>query len=277
MVVDPAGGPGESAALGFGWEVQGVTDRAEYLRSAGEMLLRLVPADVVGWNAVDLTSGVEVLLAPGDDWDLPTITAGLAEVAQEHPMMRSYLAEPRDTGAAPRRLTDIATRRELLANRAYVDFLRPMGGEHQLTVMTSRPRPDSVRGWALNRAGGSDFTERDLEVAAALQGMLALLDRTIAGLPAPPDPAAGERLGMTAREVEVLGHVAAGLTADAVGRLLRISPRTVRKHLENAYRKLGCHDRLVAVERARALGLVPRRPGRGPARDTGLSAPPSTR
>ena len=68
-----------------------------------------------------------------------------------------------------------------------------------------------------------------------------------------------ERLGLTDREVEVLGHVAGGLTADAVARLLRVSPRTVRKHLENAYRKLDCHDRLVAVQRAQALGIIPGR------------------
>jgi DNA-binding CsgD family transcriptional regulator len=30
----------------------------------------------------------------------------------------------------------------------------------------------------------------------------------------------------------------------------------VRKHLENAYRKLGCHDRLVAVQRAQSLGII---------------------
>ena len=62
---------------------------------------------------------------------------------------------------------------------------------------------------------------------------------------------------LTAREAEVLHHVGAGLTADAVAHLLRISTRTVCKHLENVYRKLGCHDRLVAVQRARALGLLP--------------------
>jgi DNA-binding CsgD family transcriptional regulator len=56
--------------------------------------------------------------------------------------------------------------------------------------------------------------------------------------------------------VEVLAVVARGLTATACGHLLRISERTVRKHLENAYAKLDCHTAIVAISRARALGLL---------------------
>jgi DNA-binding NarL/FixJ family response regulator len=41
-----------------------------------------------------------------------------------------------------------------------------------------------------------------------------------------------------------------------MARQLRISSQTVCKHLENSYRKLDCHDRLMAVTTARAVGLV---------------------
>ena len=61
---------------------------------------------------------------------------------------------------------------------------------------------------------------------------------------------------MTPREARVLELLAAGLTATAIGHACRISPRTVRKYLENIYAKLSCHDRLLAVRRARELGLV---------------------
>jgi ATP/maltotriose-dependent transcriptional regulator MalT len=61
---------------------------------------------------------------------------------------------------------------------------------------------------------------------------------------------------LTARELEVLRLVARGFTAVACGHVLRISPATVRKHLEHAYDKLGVHDRLLAVERARQLGVL---------------------
>ncbi len=47
-----------------------------------------------------------------------------------------------------------------------------------------------------------------------------------------------------------------GYTATRIGRATGISPRTVQKHLQNAYAKLGYHDRLLAVRQAAALGLI---------------------
>jgi DNA-binding CsgD family transcriptional regulator len=61
---------------------------------------------------------------------------------------------------------------------------------------------------------------------------------------------------LTPREADVLALVADGLTADAVARRCGISTRTVHKHLENTYRKIGCRDRLSAVLHARRTGLI---------------------
>ncbi len=52
---------------------------------------------------------------------------------------------------------------------------------------------------------------------------------------------------LTPREIAVLQEVATGATAHAIGRRLGISVGTVRKHLENAYAKLGVHDRVSAL------------------------------
>src|SRR5690606_11239035 len=71
-----------------------------------------------------------------------------------------------------------------------------------------------------------------------------------AGEAALADPA------LTTRELEVLGMVAQGMLARTVAARLQVSPRTVHKHLGNAYRKLDAHDRLVAVRRAERLGLL---------------------
>lgn len=69
---------------------------------------------------------------------------------------------------------------------------------------------------------------------------------------------ARDRVGLTAREGDILDLLAGGLTATAIAHVCRISPATVRKHLQNIYAKIGCSDRLLAVERARRLGLLPR-------------------
>ncbi len=71
-----------------------------------------------------------------------------------------------------------------------------------------------------------------------------------------PGPVIGCAPGLTRTELAILQHLAAGLSADSIARLSGISPRTVRKHLQHVYAKLGAHDRLVAGERARAQGLI---------------------
>jgi DNA-binding CsgD family transcriptional regulator len=61
---------------------------------------------------------------------------------------------------------------------------------------------------------------------------------------------------ITGREKEVLQLLARGLLATSIATRLNLSPRTVHKHLGNIYRKLGVHDRLVAVSIARNSGLL---------------------
>lgn len=63
--------------------------------------------------------------------------------------------------------------------------------------------------------------------------------------------------GLTRREVEVLGMMAEGMLATTIASRLDVSPRTVHKHLGNVYRKLGVHDRMLAVRQGQILGLVP--------------------
>ncbi len=58
---------------------------------------------------------------------------------------------------------------------------------------------------------------------------------------------------LSARESETLGLVALGWTNARIARHLRISERTVRKHLENVYDKLGTANRAAAVIRWRDL------------------------
>jgi len=56
--------------------------------------------------------------------------------------------------------------------------------------------------------------------------------------------------GLSAREIEVLLFVRDGLTNKEVARRLSIKAGTVRKHLENAYAKLGVGTRTAAVAKA---------------------------
>ena len=252
-------GPG-SADLELSYQADGVVDRSEYLRAASETLLGVLGGDMVLWNAVSLAApAVEVAVHPLTGPEADTMARQLTEVLGEHPMMPSYLAERSAGLPAPRRLSDVASRAELERNRADVDVLRPAGARHQLTVLASPISLRSTRGWAISR-DGSDFPDDALDRARALQPTLALLDRTFDGGDA-DGGAAAERAGLTSREIQVLRLVAEGLTSQAIGRKLRISPRTVDKHRENIHRKLDRFDRLSVVQRAQELGIValPRR------------------
>jgi DNA-binding NarL/FixJ family response regulator len=61
---------------------------------------------------------------------------------------------------------------------------------------------------------------------------------------------------LSAREVEVLGHVAKGETNAEIGQRLHISEATVKTHLLRAFNKLGVSDRTAAVTTAMSLGLL---------------------
>ncbi|TKB81910.1 MAG: helix-turn-helix transcriptional regulator [Nitrospira sp.] len=56
-------------------------------------------------------------------------------------------------------------------------------------------------------------------------------------------------LGVTGREAEVIGWVAKGLTNKAIASQLQISSRTVQKHMERMFRKLGVRSRTELVAR----------------------------
>jgi DNA-binding CsgD family transcriptional regulator len=251
------------ADLELSYQADGVADRSEYLRAASETLLGVLGGDMVMWNAVSLAEPfVEVAVHPVQGVEAETIGRQLTEVLGEHPMMPSYLGEIGAGLPAPRRLSDVASRAELDRNRAYVEVLRPSGAAHQLTVLASPISLRSTRGWAISRSAG-DFPQQALDAARALQPRLALLDRFFVGAPL-DGAAAAERAGLTSRELQVLQLVAEGLTSQAIGRRLRISPRTVDKHRENIHRKLDRSDRLSVVRRAEELGIVSP-PRRGPA------------
>lgn len=62
---------------------------------------------------------------------------------------------------------------------------------------------------------------------------------------------------LTARECDILRLLALGHSNSDLARMLHITPRTVRYHLSNIYRKLDVANRTQAVRRAQQLNLLP--------------------
>ena len=79
---------------------------------------------------------------------------------------------------------------------------------------------------------------------------LVLMDET--AMNTPPDLLLG--LGLTPREAEVLAWVAQGKTNRETGTILGMSTRTVQKHLEHVFSKLGVESRTGAILKAWQVG-----------------------
>ena len=117
---------------------------------------------------------------------------------------------------------------------------------------------------ALSAPGGREAAAARLRRAAPLAerlGARPLADRIAdlsrrAGDPQPGDAAAtGDRLGLTGREFEVLGLVAAGQSNRDIATALFISPKTASVHVSNILAKLGASTRTEAAAKAHALRL----------------------
>jgi DNA-binding NarL/FixJ family response regulator len=62
--------------------------------------------------------------------------------------------------------------------------------------------------------------------------------------------------GLSAREVEILRMVASGQSSKEIAANLVLSARTVERHIQNVYTKIGAHGRAEATSFAISAGLV---------------------
>ena len=81
-------------------------------------------------------------------------------------------------------------------------------------------------------------------------------------VPAPAGPFAVDEakvaeLGVTARELEVLGLIAAGLSNREIAGKLFVSENTVKTHSARLFDKIGAKRRTQAVQRGKELQLIP--------------------
>lgn len=66
-----------------------------------------------------------------------------------------------------------------------------------------------------------------------------------------------DEIELSARQTEILHHMAQGKTNSAIAHLIGFSESTVRQETIDIYRRLGVNDRRTAVTRAQSLGLMP--------------------
>ncbi len=142
--------------------------------------------------------------------------------------------------------------------------LRARGTTSRVLVLTSGNDPTQVS-LAL-RSGASGFLYKDVDPDALVRAIRAVHDGNMllapgaagslvpsGGAPAPGGwsparPPGWDGLGaLTAREREVLGQLARGLSNREIARLLHVSEKTVKTHVSSILGKLGVQDRTQAA------------------------------
>jgi len=219
----------------------------DFARRGVEHLPRLVGSDLTTLVVCDLDRGHRTVVPSG------MVSRREIEVFDryfyEHPLVREHGRNP---NAATKRIDDLVAPAEFHRTPLYNDYYLPIRIEHVMAV------PIHVDGrflvsFVFNRSG-TGFTDRDRDLAEVVRPHLANLYRLGVAIEKtrelPADaPFDRAKAPLTSREREVLDWVAAGKTNRDVAAILGASPRTVEKHLERIYEKLGVETRTAAVMR----------------------------
>jgi DNA-binding CsgD family transcriptional regulator len=221
-----------NVALDLGDHEMAVDHAERYLRAIGSQAkaLRVAGLEVLA----------RALAAVGDHNRARATVAELEAIANEvgtEPLTACALAA---AGAVAAAAGDLASARDTLEDAA---GLYQRNGMPYETAMTQLELAK-----VLAAAGREDAAGREERLARTA------LDRL--GVVAPARQRLDHTLGLTRRELEVLGLIAEGLTDSQIAERLVISEHTVHRHVSNTLAKLSCSSRAAAVKRASAAGVL---------------------
>ncbi len=203
-------------------------------------------------------------------------------VADDHPLFREAVVravkERPDfelLAAAADGRQALETIRELRPDVAVLDVKMPgLDGLRVLNAVQRDGLPtrvillsaflDGAMAFEAVAAGAAAFLSKDADrrritetVAAVSRGETVLDPEVQAGLAHEIRlRGAKDRPGLSAREREILGHIAEGRSAPEIAKRLFLSPATVKSHMGALYEKLGVSDRAAAVAEAMRRGLL---------------------
>ncbi|HJV96593.1 MAG TPA: helix-turn-helix transcriptional regulator [Albitalea sp.] len=229
---------------------QGCASGDDFAQRGVQCLPQLVGSELTTLSVCDLVSGHRSVVSdrPG------AISRQEIEVFDrhffEHPLVREHGRNP---AAVTRRITDLVGDSEFQRTPLYGDYYRAIRIDHVMAVPIHVDQRLLVS-FVFNRSRRG-FSDRDRDCLELIRPHLGALYRLGAEAGRASDAAAL----LTPRERGVLQWVAAGKTDRDIAAILGISPRTVHKHLQRIYEKLGVETRTAAVMRvcgalSRALG-----------------------
>ncbi len=212
---------------------------------AVDLLVQVVPAEFIGYYEWDNQARFRPITSV--EFPVVPVAAEVAEARMEYCWSYPLSILLRQSETRALKISDFVSLRELHRLDYYDAVLRPFRIEHQMRLWLSAPPGISrVFYFSRQRAQG-DFGERDRRLLELLRPFLVATRERFELRHATTPTNSGS---LTEREAEILRWVARGKTNREIASLLFVSPHTVRKHLENAYEKLGVHTRTAAIARA---------------------------
>jgi DNA-binding CsgD family transcriptional regulator len=163
----------------------------------------------------------------------------------DHPLVREHGRNP---AAVTRCISELVPESRFHRTPLYNDYYRVIRIDHVMAVPIHVDHRYLVS-FVLNRSKRG-FSDRDRERLEIMRPHLGNLYRFSVAATRHWMPPAALPDSLTPRERDVLRWVAAGKTDRDIGAILAISPRTVHKHLQHVYEKLGVETRTAAVMRA---------------------------
>jgi DNA-binding CsgD family transcriptional regulator len=237
--------PSLKRALDFMLDVTAIEQPDALVRTVVERLPRLVDSELTTLSICDLGAGTRRVISWPRDAISPADQACFNRLINTHPLVRFHSTHA--LGGA-RRITDCPDAVEFRRGELYNDYYRRIGIDHVVAVPVVAST-GLVMSYVLNRRG-RDFDERESALLDAMRPALSNLYRLASWGGAPPAPV---EPALTPREEAVLRMVAAGQSDKQVAAALGASVRTVQKHLEHAYAKLGVSNRTAAAMRLKGM------------------------
>jgi DNA-binding NarL/FixJ family response regulator len=133
------------------------------------------------------------------------------------------------------------------------ESLRQRFGDLFPIILVSGVRMESYDRTVGFLVGADDYFLKPLDPDALLARVKRLLSTSRRAV-----RSAASRFDLTAREIDVLGLLVEGLDTSEIARSLFISERTVGKHIQHMFSKLGVRTRAQAVALATRTGLADR-------------------
>ncbi|HSB48227.1 MAG TPA: LuxR C-terminal-related transcriptional regulator [Burkholderiales bacterium] len=229
---------------------EGCAGGADFAARGVKWLPRLVASELTTLSVCDLDQGHRSVVTDHPGAISPRAIEVFDRYVHEHPLVREH---GRDPGAVTLRITDCVAADAFRASPLYNEYYRAIRID-QVTAVPIHVDRRFLVSFVLNRSR-FPFTDRERDLLEIARPHLANLYRLgiaadrVREVPADIsfDVAA---VPLTPREREVLDWVAAGKTNRDIAAILGASPRTVEKHLERIYEKLGVETRTAAAMRA---------------------------